>query len=373
MLIKNAKIYDENFVLRPYDMQVQDGKISGMGPRGSLEAAPEEEVLDLKGRIILPGLIDNHMHGAMGKDTMDADVDSLEKISRYQASKGITSFLPTTMTMGFDHLNAVFKLHPKVTGANILGYHMEGPFINVTRKGAQNEMYVRPATVEEMDRFGKECGVKIITIAPETEGAVDFIREMSRRGIIISLGHSDANYDEAAAAIKAGAKTITHCFNAMPPMLHRSPGIIGAAAEAGIYAELIADGLHIHPATVYATYKMFGPERMILISDSLRAAGLGDGEYEFGGKPMYVVNNVARMGDGAIAGSISNVWRNMKNIMEWGIPVRDAIRMASRTPAELLGIQDRKGSLGVGKDADFVVSNENFDVLDVYIGGKKFV
>lgn len=371
MLIKNAKIYDNDFVLRPYDMQVKDGKITGLGPRGTLHPEKDEEVLDLSGKILAPGMLDNHIHGAMGKDTMDADVESLEAISRFLASKGVTSFLPTTMTMGFEHISAVFALKPQLSGANMLGYHMEGPFINVSRKGAQNEIYVRPATVEEMDRYG-DANVKIITLAPETEGAVEFIREMSKRGVVCSLGHSDANYEEAKAAIEAGAKSCTHCYNAMPPMLHRSPGIIGAAVQAGIYGELIADGLHIHPATVYANYKMFGPERMILISDALRAAGLGDGDYEFGGQPMHVRDNVARVDSGAIAGGMSNVWNNMRNCVDWGIPRRDALRMGSLTPATLIGVDDRKGSLAVGKDADFVVTNEELDVLDVYIGGKKF-
>lgn len=373
MLIKNAKVYDHDFVLRPYDMQVRDGKITGLGPRGTLQAEGDEEVLDLKGKILAPGMLDNHIHGAMGKDTMDGSAESLEAISRFLASKGVTSFLPTTMTMGFEHISAVFNLKPKLTGANMLGFHMEGPFINVTRKGAQNEKYVRPATLEEMERYGKDANVRIITLAPETEGAIPFIREMSKRGVVISMGHSDANYDEAKAAIEAGAKSCTHCYNAMPPMLHRSPGIIGAAVQAGIYGELICDGLHIHPATAYANYKMFGPERMILISDALRAAGLGDGDYMFGGQPMHVRNNVARVDDGAIAGGMSNVWNNMRNVVDWGIPAGDALRMGSLTPAQLIGVDDRKGSLKVGKDADFVVTNESFDVLDVYIGGQKFV
>lgn len=372
MLIKNAKVYDHDFVLRPYDMQVQDGVITAIGPRGTIEAEGDEEVLDLPGRIIAPGMLDNHIHGAMGKDTMDGSEESLETISRYLASVGTTSFLPTTMTMGFEHISKVFSLKPKLTGANMLGFHMEGPFINVSRKGAQNEKYVRPATLDEMERYGKEANVKIITLAPETEGAVPFIREMSRRGVVISLGHSDANYEQAKAGIEAGAMSCTHCYNAMPPLLHRSPGIIGAAVQAGIYGELICDGLHIHPATAYCNYKMFGPERMILISDALRAAGLGDGTYEFGGQPIHVVNNVARVEDGAIAGGMSNVWRNMRNIADWGVPVSDALRMGSLTPATLIGVDDRKGSLAVGKDADFIVTDETLEIQDVYIGGRRF-
>ncbi len=371
MLIKNATIFDNDFHIQEWDLRVSDGKISALAAWGKLEANQGEEVLDLKGMTLAPGMLDIHIHGAVGMDTMDGTEDSLEAISRFLASKGVTSFLPTTMTMGFEDIAQVFKLKPTLTGANMLGFHMEGPFINVTRKGAQNERYVRTATLAEMARYGEDANVRIITLAPETEGALDFIREMSRK-TVISIGHTDATYDEAKAAIAAGATSVTHCFNAMPMLQHRAPGVIGAAVQSGIYGELICDGLHIHPATVYANYKMFGPERMILISDSLRAAGLGDGTYEFGGQTIHVVNDVARVEDGAIAGGVSNVWNNMRNCTKWGIPVADALRMGSLTPAALIGADDSKGSLAVGKDADFVVTNEQLDVLDVYIGGKKF-
>jgi N-acetylglucosamine-6-phosphate deacetylase len=371
MLLVNATIYDKDFIPRPYDMKVEDGKITELGPRGSVKASEGEKILDLTGKTITPGMLDNHIHGAMGKDVMDGEFESLDTISRYLASKGVTSFLPTTMTMGVEDLKPVFEIQEKLSGANMLGYHMEGPFIAVEKKGAQNEKYVRKPTVEEMAIYGENANIKIITIAPEVEGALEFIEQMHDK-VVISMGHSIADYDQAKAAIEAGAKSVTHCFNAMNHLLHRAPGIIGAAVQAGIYGELIADGLHIHPATVYCNYKMFGPERMILISDALRAAGLGDGDYEFGGQPMFVRDNVARVSDGAIAGGMSNTWNNMRNCYHWGIPLGDALRMGSLTPATLIGEDYRKGSLDIGKDADFVITNDALDVLDVYIGGKKF-
>lgn len=371
MLFVNGKLYDDNFVLRNYDMRVTEGKITNLGPRGSIAAESEEEVIDIQGKTLVPGMFDTHIHGALGKDVMDADPESLEVISRYLASKGTTSFLPTTMTMGVEHLKPVFELQGKLSGAHMLGYHMEGPFIAMDKKGAQNGDYVRQATVEEMEIYGDNANIRIITMAPEIENALDFIRKMKDK-VVISMGHSSAKYEEAKAAIEAGALSVTHCFNAMNQMQHRSPGIIGAAVQAGIYGELIADGLHIHPAVVYCNYKMFGPERMILVSDSLRATGLGDGTYEFGGQPMYVKDNIARVGDGAIAGGMSNTWQNVKNCYEWGIPLADAIRMGSLTPASLIGEDKNKGSLAVGKDADFLLINDQLDLLEVYLNGEKF-
>lgn len=371
MLFINAEIYDNDFIRRKYDMRVEDGIITELGPRASINALENEEVIDLQGKVIVPGMLDNHVHGALGKDVMDGEFESLETISRYLASKGVTSFLPTTMTMGVEHLKPVFAIQEQLSGAEMLGFHMEGPFINVEKKGAQNEEYVRPATVEEMQIYGEDANIKIITLAPETPNALEFISAMKER-TVLSLGHSSATYEEAKAAIEAGATSVTHCFNAMNPLHHRSPGIIGAAVQAGIYGELIADGLHIHPAVVYCNYKMFGAERMILVSDSLRAAGLGDGEYEFGGQAMYVENNVARVGSGALAGGTSNTWNNVRNCYKWGIPFADALRMGSLTPATLIGEDHRKGSIAEGKDADFIITDDSLEIIDVYLRGSKF-
>lgn len=371
MIITNARVVSSDFDLQMLDLRVQDGTITAIGPQGSLAPEQGEVILDLSGKILAPGMVDVHVHGAMGKDTMDASVESLDVISRYLAAHGVTSFLATTMTMAFEQIAQVFELSPEVSGADLLGFHMEGPFINATRRGAQNEKFVRTATLEEMNRYVTHLPIKIITLAPETEGALEFIEALHNK-VTISLGHTDATYDEAAAAIAAGARSVTHCFNAMPQLVSRQPAVIGAAVEAGIYGEAICDGLHLHPATVYATYKMFGPKRMVLISDALRAAGLGDGTYEFGGQPMHVVDGVARVDSGSIAGSTSNVWQNMRNCVSWNIPLGDAIRMGSLTPAELIGVADRKGSIALGKDADFVVTNDDLEVLEVYLAGRKF-
>lgn len=371
MLFINAKVVTDEFKIEELDVRVENGKFTSLAKAGTLEAKKDEEIIDVESHVIAPGMLDNHVHGAMGKDVMDGSFDSLDTISRYLASKGVTSFLPTTMTMGPEHLSAVYAIKEKLSGANMLGFHMEGPFINKSKKGAQNEDYIRKATMEEMLSYG-DAKIKLITIAPEVEGSLEFIQEAHDK-YVISMGHSEATYEDAKKAIEAGAKSVTHCFNAMSPLHHRAPGIIGAAVQAGIYGELICDGLHIHPATVYCNYKMFGPERMILVSDSVRASGLGDGTYEFGGQAMIVKDNVARVEDGSIAGGMSNVWNNMRNCVQWGIPLLDAMRMGSLTPATLIGVDDSKGSIAVGKDADFVITNDKLDVLQVFINGREFI
>lgn len=371
MLLTNATVYDENFTRRSWDIRVEGDRIADVGPWGSVMPALDDEIVDLKGYTIAPGAIDNHIHGAMGVDTMDAKEEALQTISRFLASHGVTSFLPTTMTMGIEHLAPVFKLFPTLEGAEMLGFHMEGPFINKEKKGAQNEKYVRPASVQEMADYDAADRIKIITLAPEVPGNLDAIKALSDR-YVISIGHTMADYDTAVAAIKAGARTTTHCFNAMPPMHHRHPGVMGAAVREGIYGEMICDGLHIHPAVVYANYKMFGPERMIIVSDALRAAGLEDGEYDLGGQLMDVVDGVARTKEGNLAGGTSNAWRNMQNCIRFGIPAKDALRMATLTPATLIGEDHRKGSIRVGKDADLVVTDDDWNIVDVYVRGKKF-
>ena len=240
MLFKNAQVYDAEFKLRDWDLRVEDGKITALDTWGQIRPHEGEEVLDLKGKILTPGAIDNHIHGAMGVDTMDANEEALQTISRYLAERGVTSFLPTTMTMAVEHLEPVFKLFPDLAGAEMLGFHMEGPFINASKKGAQNEKYIRQATVEEMRRYDAQDRIKVITLAPEEPGTMDFIRELGDQ-YILSIGHTTADYDTSVQAIRAGVRTITHCFNAMPPLHHRNPGVIGAAVKEGIYGEMITD------------------------------------------------------------------------------------------------------------------------------------
>ena len=249
-------------------------------------------------------------------------------------------------------------------GAEIPGFHLEGPYISKKRKGAQNAEFIRPPSLEEFSRFSN---VKMITLAPEAPGCPEFIRAVSGK-TVVSIGHTDCDYPAALEAIECGASCLTHTFNAMPPLLHREPGPIGAAVEKHIYAQLICDGLHVSKAAVLAAYGMFGPDRLVLISDSIRPAGLPDGEYESGGLPVIMKNGEARLKDGTLAGGSATLMTCVKKAVDFGIPKQDAIRMASRTPAEMLGI--RKGRIKAGYDADILLVDDDLDIRAVIIRGK---
>lgn len=352
MVINNADVFG-----KITNIVIQNGKITALTDEISKKG------LDAKGQRVIPGLIDVHTHGCIGYDTMDGN---FEPMCRYYAEKGTTSFLPTTMTMGYDSLMAVCNSKTDFRGANILGFHFEGPYINVKYKGAQNERYIKKPSVEEFRNFEN---VKMITVAPETDGCMEFIEEISKE-CVVSIGHTDCDYETAVKAIEKGAVSLTHTFNAMPPLHHRNPGPIGAGAENGIYAQIICDGFHISKPVILAAYKMFGPDRLTLISDSIRPAGLPDGEYESGGLAVRVENKSIRLLDGTIAGSYACLWDCVKKAVEFGIPFEDAVKMATQTPASCLGIN--KGKIADGYDADLLIINDDMEIENVIIGGEIF-
>lgn len=353
MIIKNANLNGEK-----KNIVIEDGKIVRI-----TEDDLSGEAIDVGGMDVIPGLVDIHTHGIMGYDTMDAD---FEPMCKYYAQNGTTSFLPTTMTLGLDALKKVVDAKTDFSGANILGFHFEGPYISKKHKGAQNEKYIRTPDVEEFKRFDN---VLMITVAPEVENGINFIKQISKK-TVVSLGHTDCDYNTAITAIDNGAKCLTHTFNAMPPLHHRAPGPIGAAVEKNIYAQIICDGLHIEKAAVLAAYKMFGNDRMCLISDSIRPAKLPDGEYESGGLPVFVKDNSIRLKDGTLAGSYACLMDCVKKAVEFGIPKADAVKMATETPACLLGV--KKGKIAVGYDADLLIVDELLNIRKVIIGGKVF-
>lgn len=349
MIYKNACVDGKTV-----DIEVTGGKISYIGKI-------DKDGFDLKNRKLFAGLADIHSHGCMGFDTMDGN--HLDEMSAFMAKNGVTSWLPTTMTMDMDTIKSVVNGKiPNSKGAEILGYHLEGPYISAKYKGAQNEKYIIPPDINE---FEKLDNIKMVTVAPELENAFDFIKKCKA---VVSIGHTDCDYECAKEAIRLGAKCLTHTFNAMPPIHHRNPGPIGAAFDENIFVQVICDGIHIHPSVIRLLYKLFGTERMILISDSMRATGLSDGEYEFGGQKITVKNSVARTMEGAIAGSTSTLLNCVKKAMKFGIPERDAFKMASQTPCELLGI--KKGQIEVGYDADFIALDNNYNVIYTVIGGE---
>ena len=306
---------------------------------------------DLGGAYVIPGLVDIHTHGAANADFSDGDAEGLKRMAAHLAKCGVTSFAPTSRVMGI---------------------HMEGPYFSEKKKGAQNGAYLKLPDPEGFRRLYDGCGglVRVIDVAPELAGAVEFTK-IARELCTVSVAHTDADYEQAKAVYEAGATHLTHLFNAMPSIHHRKPGVIGAASECDhVVAELICDGLHVHPSSVRMAFKLF-PGRICLISDSLRCCGMPDGEYELGGQQVFLSGGVARLADGTIAGAASNLYRDMLNAIAFGIPREEAITAATIRPAWEIGRADEIGSIEAGKLADFVICDASLNAQAVYIGGER--
>ncbi len=336
------------------------------------------EVLDAQGCYVIPGLLDLHFHGSAGADISDGDLEGLHRMGAYEASRGITAMCPATMTLSEAQLTAAAEAaaayEPAMGEADLVGINMEGPFISPSKVGAQNPEYVRNPGVDEFRRLQQVAGglFKLVDIAPEEPGADAFIETLADE-VRISLAHTCTDYDTAAHAFELGARHITHLYNAMDPMHHRKPGPIPAAAERDdVTAEVIADGVHIHPAMVRLAFNMFGDDRMILISDTLRAAGLGDGVYDLGGQDVTVKGYEARIDNGALAGSVSDLMRCLYvAVKEMGIPLVSAVKAASANPARALGLEGDYGSLEAGRIADAVLLDaETLAVKQVVLRGR---
>lgn len=357
----NGKIILKNPILEN-KVLVFDEKIIDIA-----DSVPKDcEVIDADGKYISPGLIDIHIHGNMGKDTMDSTDESIETISKSIMRHGVTSFLPTTMTMDKEHVYDALEVikkaqNRKLEGAQVLGAHLEGPFINENYKGAQNEKFIINSKYEFIKEY-KDV-IKVITYAPEKDIDFDFTREIKRcTDIVLSIGHSNANYDQAKEAINLGVTNVTHMFNAMTGLNHRDPGVVGAALTTNVYSELIADTIHINKDLFQFILNNKGKERLILITDSIEAGGLEDGNYSLGGQKVIVKGNEARLENGALAGSVLSLNKMVFNFLDnTNLKVNEAINLASLNPATSLGINDKKGSLEIGKDADIAVFDENLD------------
>lgn len=366
MIIKNGKVFQEDGTYAVKDVYVENGKIVA-----SKEELTDFTELDATGLKVLPGLVDVHSHGAKGHDFSDADVDGLKKILQYEKSQGVTSYCPTSMTLPKDLLLKIFQTAVDVeqdeTCAHIVGINMEGPFIDPVKKGAHVEGYIAKPDAEFFRDCNKASGnlIKLVTLAPNVDGAEEFIKECKDE-VYISLGHTNAGYDCAKKAMEAGALHVTHLYNAMNPMGHREPGMIGAAADnADCMVELIGDGIHIHGATVRNTFRLFGKERVVLISDSMMATGMENGTYELGGQEVTMKDRKATLADGTIAGSATNLFDCVRSVISMGVPEEEALLAASRNPAKSIGIYDTVGSLTPGKRADIVLTDENLNLVKV--------
>ena len=372
MLFKNAMLFRGGRYV-PGAFRVEDGRFAAF-----YDEDPAEGGVDLGGAKVIPGLIDVHSHGNSGADFSDGDDDGLRRMAAYYLKNGITGFAPASMTLPYETLAAAFataaRLHREAPAgcARLLGIQMEGPFFSEKKKGAQNADYLRLPDFEAFRKLYDGCGglIRIADVAPELEGAEDFIRRASEL-CTVSVAHTDASYEDAKAAFAAGARHVTHLFNAMPPIHHRKPGVIGAAAEReDVVAELISDGQHLHPSIVRMAFRLF-PGRICLISDSLRCCGMPDGEYELGGQQVFLQGGIARLADGTIAGSATNLFACMRRAISFGVPEEEAVTAATLTPAREIGADGLVGSLEEGKLADFVVCDRELNALSVWLGGEK--
>ena len=332
------------------------------------------EVLDAQGRYLSPGFINMHVHGCGGKDTMDENGDALSEMCRVQAQMGVTSFLPTTMTYDVPRIKRAFQrirraMEEKPEGARILGCHMEGPYISPVKVGAQDPKYIRKADYGDIAGF--EDVVRIITLAPEELEDWDFVRQCKEKGILLSIGHTSADYGQAVAAVRDhGMGRFTHLFNAMTGFQHRSPGVVGAALDTKADCELIADNVHSHPMAQRLVYRAKGGKHIILVTDSLRACGVGDGPSELGGQKVLVKGELATLENGTIAGSVLRMNRAVAIFREnTGAPLPRVIEMVSKTPSEELGMYEDMGSIETGKRADLVIFDENLEIFATVVSG----
>ncbi|AFZ65664.1 N-acetylglucosamine-6-phosphate deacetylase [Deinococcus peraridilitoris DSM 19664] len=374
--IENVRVVTEAGLLEDASLQLREGRVAQL-QEGRAPATERMHVLDGERHLLIPGMIDVHIHGASGHDMMDGTRESIEQVSRACAATGCTSFLVTSVSSALEPLlHLIDRVRETIgvePGALIAGIHAEGPYLNAKRKGMQNEASLRHPDLQEMQLILERAGplLKMVTLAPELPGGLELTRFLRERGVIVAVAHSDATYEEALAAFRHGATHITHCFNGMRPIHHRDPGLIVAAFEQPqVSVQAIVDHVHLHPAIVRLMHKLKGPQGMVLITDALQAMGLGDGVYQFGGHTVTVEAGVARLTDGTLASSTVTMNEALRNTVELGISLTDAVTMAATTPATLLGLPN-KGRIAVGADADLVLLDRNFSVIWTMIRGRK--
>lgn len=376
MIIRNASVYTQEGKFEKKDIYIKDALFTDQAAE-----AEDGQVIDASGCVAIPGLTDIHFHGCMGYDFCDGTREAIDAMAVYEASVGVTNIVPASMTLSEEELLGICKaakayMEEGVQDKKALfwGINMEGPFVSTAKKGAQNGAYIHKPDLEMFDRLQRASGncVKLLDIAPEEEGAMELIKQRHDQ-VVISLAHTCADYDIAREAFRKGADHVTHLYNAMNPYTHRAPGLIGAAAdEEKVQVELICDGVHIHPAAVRTTFKIFGDDRIILISDSMRATGLEDGDYTLGGQDVKVTGNLATLKDGTIAGSVTNLIDCMRTaVLKMGIPLESAVKCAAVNPAKCVGIYDSCGSITPGKYADVILlEQESLSLRQVICRGQ---
>ena len=370
MQFSNLKIYQPDGTFRTGSLAVADDRILAAGETG--------DAVDMDGLYAIPGLVDLHFHGCMGRDFCDGTAEAISTLAAYQAQNGVAAICPATMTYPEEKLTQIAQAAAAWSAqpheAALVGINMEGPFISEKKKGAQNGAYLREPDFAAFQRLydASEGLLRIADVAAELPGAVEFTEKASKL-CTVSIAHTDCTYEKASAVFDAGAAHLTHLYNAMPGIHHRKPGPIGAGSEReNVVAELICDGQHIHPSAVRMAFKLF-PGRICLVSDALRCCGMPDGQYTLGGQDVFLSGGVAKLADGTLAGSATNLYDCMRKAVEFGIPKEQAILSATLIPARELGCEAEIGSIAVGKRADFAVCDSLLCRKAVYVGGCKIV
>ena len=374
MLIKNCNIIYLDKIEKG-SVLVENGKIREINPSN----VNDTEVIDAEGLYLSPGFIDVHIHGAGGCDTMDGTVESINTIAKTIVQHGTTSFTPTTMTVAAEDIRKSMEVIKKLKeegteGANVLGAHLEGPFISPKAIGAQNPNFLLAPSVENYNKIVGDYSdaVVSITMAPEVEGAKELIKYLSDNGVTVSMGHTKATYDEAIEGIKCGACHSTHLYNAMTPFTHREPGVVGATFDTDITTETISDGIHISYPALRTAYKQKGTDKVLLVSDAMEACGMPDGQYSLGGQDVIVKNGAARLLDGTLAGSVLTLDKAVKNIYNnSNYPLNEVVRMATYNGAKHCHVEDHKGLIKEGYDADLILFNEDIEIQKVFVNGKE--
>lgn len=371
MILKSGNVFLEDGSFSRTDLAIENGRIASIGA-DLCAGIDHEDELNLQGKFVIPGLVDIHIHGAMGADFSDGIPEGFQAIAEYLLMHGITSFLATSMSLPENTLSKCFLLANRVskevtpTRATLQGINMEGPFLSKEKRGAQNADFLSVPDWEIFERLNEASGsnIRLVDVAPELPGALEFISKASAV-CAVSLAHTNADYNTASNAYSAGAKHATHLFNGMGVYSHYQPGVVGAALDYAEHAELICDGLHVHPSLVRMVFSVLGPDRVCLISDSMRACGMSDGTYDLGGQAVTVSGKLATIPSGSLAGSVSNLFECMQNAVSFGIPLETAILAATRNPAITIGKYDRIGSISVNKTADLLILNKDLTLCDV--------
>lgn len=370
MIIKNAIIYGKDFMPQKNDIEIDGEFIKSIG-------ISDKDGEDFSGCAVIPGFIDIHIHGCNAADATDGKPDSVAEMSKWLVTKGVTSFCPTTMTLPESELEASFGYAAdtmgKEKGAYVHGINMEGPFIAHAKKGAQAGEHIRKPDFNMLEKLNGICPVKIVVVAPEVDGAVEFI-EKAKNICTVSVAHTAGNYSDGKNAFACGASHATHLYNAMNCLTSREAGMVGAVLDTpDVNAELICDGIHICEPTLRITFAALGEDRTVVISDAMMAAGLPDGDYTLGGQKV-IKKSDARLEDGTLAGSVTNLHDELLNLLSFGIPEKQALKSVSINPARAIGVDKTTGSIEEGKYADLVITTPDFsEIKAVFVKGKRII